>query len=159
MMTVWWVLAVLMVAIGIAGTVLPALPGTLLVFGGLLLAAWVDDFAKVGIATLVLLGALTIVSIAVDFAASALGARRAGASRYAVIGAAVGTLAGLPFGIIGLVAGPFVGAVIGEFASRRDAVNAGKVGIATWLGFLIGSALKIALAFTMVGIFTLAYFI
>lgn len=159
MTTALWIAAVLLVVIGIAGTVLPALPGTLFVFAGLLLGAWIDAFSRVSLVTIVLLGGLTLLSFAVDLGAAALGAKRVGASRHAIIGAAAGTLLGLPFGIIGIVFGPFVGAVAGEWIARRDTVNAGRVGIATWLGFLIGTALKIVLAFVMVGLFALAYFL
>jgi hypothetical protein len=157
MTTALWILAVLLVLVGIAGTILPALPGTLLVFAGLLLAAWAEDFAEVGGWTIAALGALTVLSFVVDFAASALGAQRVGASRAAVIGAAVGTVVGIPFGIVGLLAGPFVGAVVGELVSAPDIVKAGKVGVGAWVGFVLGTGLKLALAFAMVGIFAVAY--
>lgn len=159
MTTALWILAVLLVLIGLAGTVLPALPGTAFVFGGLWLAAWLEDFTKVGGITIVVLGVLTALSFAVDFFASALGAQRYGAGRGAVIGAALGTLAGLPLGLFGLIAGPFIGAVVGELATRRDLLQAGRAGVGAWIGFLVGTALKLALAFAMVGIFVFAYFI
>lgn len=157
--TALWILAGTMVVIGIAGTVLPALPGTLLVFGGLLLAAWLEDFGRVGTWTMALLGGMTALSFVIDLAATALGAQRAGASRQAIVGAALGTLLGLPFGLAGLLLGPFAGAVAGEFIARRDPARAGKVGLATWLGFLFGTVLKLALVFTMIGVFALAYFL
>jgi len=159
MTTVLWILAVLLVLVGIAGTVLPALPGTALVFAGLVIAAWTDDFARVGGWTIAALGLLTTASFAVDFAASALGAKRVGASRAAVIGAALGTIAGIPFGIAGLLVGPFLGAAIGELASAPDIVQAGKVGVGAWLGFFLGTIVKLALAFAMVGLFAVAYFL
>ena len=104
-------LAALLILVGLAGTILPALPGLPLVFGGMLLAAWVGDFQQVGIAMLVVLGLLTLLSMAIDFWATALGAKRVGASRMAIIGAMLGTLGGLVFGPLGLFVGPFVGAV------------------------------------------------
>lgn len=159
MTTALGILAVLLVLIGLAGTVLPALPGTAFVFGGLWLAAWLEDYTRVGGITIAVLGVLTALSFAVDFFASAIGAQRVGASRGAIIGAAVGTVAGLPLGLFGLVAGPFIGAVIGELASRRDLAHAGRVGVGAWVGFLVGTVLKLALAFAMVGIFVFAYFI
>ena len=109
-----WVLAVLLVFAGLAGTVLPALPGVPLVFAGLLLGAWADGFVRVGPLTLILLGVFTALSFAIDFAAAALGAKRVGATKYAIIGAALGTLTGIFFGLPGLLIGPFAGAVTGE---------------------------------------------
>jgi uncharacterized protein len=157
MTTALWIVAALLVIAGIAGTVLPALPGTLFVFGGLLLAAWLQDFARVGWGTIAVLGVLTVLSFVVDFVASAVGAQRVGASRGAVIGAALGALAGVAFGIVGLLVGPFVGAVAGELASRPDLLQAGRVGVGAWVGFLVGTLLKLALAFTMVALFVVAY--
>lgn len=157
MTTALWIVAVLLVIVGLAGTVLPVLPGTVFVFAGLLIAAWAQDFAEVGGWTIALLGALTVLSFVVDFAASALGAKRVGASRAAVIGAAIGTVVGIPFGIAGLLAGPFVGAVVGELAAGPDLLKAGKVGVGAWVGFVLGTVLKLALAFAMVGIFAVAY--
>ena len=111
-MTLLYVLAGLLVLVGMAGIVLPALPGIPLVFAGLLLAAWVDGFRHIGVPTLVVLGLLTLLSLAIDFWATAVGARRVGASRLAVLGAVIGALAGLWFGPIGLFVGPFLGVIV-----------------------------------------------
>jgi uncharacterized protein YqgC (DUF456 family) len=153
-----WLLALALVAIGVAGTILPALPGLPLVFAGMVLAAWIDDFQRVGYFTLAVLGVITVVSIAVDLLASVLGAKRFGASRAAIIGAALGTLFGLLFGIPGLILGPFVGALVGELSSRRDMMAASKVALGTWLGLLLATVVKLSLVFAMLGIFALAYF-
>jgi len=147
-----WVVAVLLVLIGLAGTVLPALPGIPLIFGGVLLAAWIDHFERIGGWTLGALAVLAVVGIAIDYVAAAVSARRVGASRQGIVGAAVGTIAGVFTGLWGLVFMPLVGAAIGEYLAQRDALRAGKVGIATWLGLLVGTAVKIAIAFAMVGI-------
>ena len=152
-----WILAVLLVLIGIAGTVLPALPGPALVFGGLLLAAWIDGFAHVGTGTLVGLGILTALTYGVDLAATAFGAKRVGASPRAIVGAALGTVVGLFFGIPGLLLGPFVGAVIGEYTVRRKLGEAGRAGLGAWLGIVLGVAAKLAVIFSMLGIFTASY--
>jgi uncharacterized protein YqgC (DUF456 family) len=154
-----WVLVVVLVILGIAGTVLPALPGVPLVFAGLLLAAWIDGFAKVGWVTLVILGLLTVLSFVVDLAATALGAKRVGATKLAVAGAFAGTVAGLFLGLPGLILGPFVGAAAGEMISNRDLGHAGKVGLGTWIGMVFGTAAKLALAFSMLGIFVAAWLI
>lgn len=148
-----WVLAVLLVLVGVAGTVLPALPGSLLVLAGLVLAAWTDDFERVGGWVIGLLAVLTALTYAADFAATAFGAKRVGASRRAIIGASLGTVVGLFFGIPGLLLGPFIGAVIAEYTARRDVAHAGRAGIGATLGLAIGMAAKLALIFSMLGIF------
>jgi len=151
------VLSLILVGVGVAGVLVPGLPGTPLVFGGLLLAAWADGFQNVGVVTITLLAVMTILAFGVDFLSASLGAKRAGASREAVIGAALGTLIGIFFGFVGIILGPFVGAVIGEFLARRNLGQAGRAGAATWIGFILGIGVKLVLAFTMVGIFVLAY--
>jgi uncharacterized protein YqgC (DUF456 family) len=155
----WWVLALLLVVVGIAGSVLPALPGVTLVFLGLLLAAWIGDFQQVGALPLVVLGLLTLLSFVIDLAATALGAKRVGATKLAVVGAALGTFAGLFLGLPGLILGPFVGAVAGELMSHGQVQQATRAGIATWIGLLFGTLAKLALVFTMLGLFALAYVI
>ena len=152
-----WLLAVLLVIAGLAGTLLPALPGVPLVLGGLVVAAWADNFQHVGWTALVFLGVLTLVSVAIDFAAAALGAKRVGASRLAIVGAAVGTLLGIFLGIPGLIFGPFVGAVAGEILSQGEWRKATQAGVATWVGLLFGTLAKLALVFAMLGVFVFAW--
>lgn len=154
-----WIVAVLLVAIGIAGSVLPALPGVPLVFAGLVVAAWADDFQRVGAVPLVVLALLVLLSFFIDFLATVLGARRVGATKLAIIGAAIGTVAGLFLGLPGLVLGPFAGAVIGELVSHGKVDQATRAGIATWIGLLFGTLAKLALVFTMLGLFAAAWFI
>ena len=160
----YYLLAALLVLVGIAGTVLPALPGLPLVFAGMLLAAWAGDFQQVGGWMLGLLAILTVLSLVVDFIATALGAQRVGASRLALVGAVIGTFAGLLFGIVGIFVGPFLGALIGELIHGRGAGaqkfgQATRVGFGTWLGILLGTVLKLGLAFAMLGLFALAWFL
>ncbi len=104
-----WILALLLVLAGIAGAVLPVIPGAPLVFGGLLLAAFVDHFEKVGWFPLVVIGFLMVLTFVVDVVATSLGAKKAGASPLALVGAGVGTVAGLFFGFVGVIVGPFAG--------------------------------------------------
>ncbi|GAB2616050.1 DUF456 domain-containing protein [Novilysobacter erysipheiresistens] len=156
--TLYYVLAGILILVGVAGTVLPALPGLPLVFGGMLLAAWAGGFEQVGVAMLVLLGLLTVLSLGIDFLATAMGAKRVGASRLALVGAVVGTVVGLFFGPIGLLTGPFVGALVGELIHGREVRQATRVGFGTWLGILVGTVLKIGLAFAMLGLFAFAWF-
>ncbi len=153
-----WVLAIALVVVGIAGLALPALPGAPLLFAGLLLAAWADNFMYVGWGTLVILGVLALFTYAVDLAAMAFDAKRFGASNRAIIGAAVGGLLGLFFGLPGVLLGPFVGAVLGELSARRGLHAAARAGIGATIGLALGAAAKLALAFSMVGIFAVARF-
>jgi uncharacterized protein YqgC (DUF456 family) len=153
-----WIVAALLVAFGVVGVVLPGLPGIPLVLVGLVVGAWIDDFAYVGRGSLVVIALLALLATAVEFAASALGAKRAGAHRRAVIGAALGALVGIFFALPGILIGPFVGAVIGEFSARGNLARAGRVGVATWLGMLLGGAAKLAIAISMIAVFALKRF-
>jgi hypothetical protein len=154
-----WVLAVLLIVVGVVGTVLPALPGAIFVFAGVALAAWIDGFARISGWTLGVLGALTAIAWLVDFVSGYYGAKRAGASTQALVGAAIGTVAGVFTGLVGLVFMPLVGAAIGEFLAQRDALRAGRVGLATWIGMAVGTVAKVAIVFLMVGIFVAALLI
>jgi hypothetical protein len=154
-----WLLVVALVLVGLAGAVLPALPGVPLVFAGLWLAAWIDGYARVGGWTLGVLAVLTLLAMAVDLIATALGAKKVGASRQAIAGAALGTLVGIFFGLPGLLLGPFIGAVAGEMSVRGGLGQAMNVGVATWIGLLFGTLAKLALSLAMVGIFIAAYFL
>jgi uncharacterized protein YqgC (DUF456 family) len=156
MLILLWILAVVMVIVGLVGVVLPALPGHLLIFAGLLLGAWADGFTRIGVPTLVAIGALGLASYVVDFIAAMLGARRFGASARAMTGAALGTLLGLFMGLPGIILGPFVGAVLGELTAHGDLVKAGRAGVAAWIGFAIGAAVKVGVAFVMIAIFLAA---
>ena len=155
--TLLWIVAIALIVTGIAGTVLPVLPGTALVFAGMLLGAWIDGFTRVSGLTLVLLGLLALLAWGVDYVAGVLGARRAGASRQALIGAAVGTAAGLLLGIVGVLFLPLAGAALGEWLAQRDERRALRVGVATWIGLLLGMAAKVGIAFVMVGVFVAAW--
>jgi hypothetical protein len=152
-----YLLAGVLVIVGLAGTILPVLPGALLVFGGLFLAAWADGFARVGGIALGVIGVLGLLSFVVDFVASLLGAKRVGASPLALLGATIGGIAGIFLGIPGMILGPFVGAVVGELLARGGLVKAGKVGVGTWLGLLAAAIAKVFLAFMMIATFFIAY--
>jgi uncharacterized protein YqgC (DUF456 family) len=151
--------AALLVLIGFAGTFLPVLPGVPLVFAGMALAAYAGGFTKVGKATLIVLGLLTIFALLIDFLAASVGAKRVGASRAAIAGAAIGTVVGIFMGPFGLLFGSFLGAVGGEMLATRDPERATRVGFAAWLGLLLGTLFKLALTFAMVGIFIAAWLI
>jgi uncharacterized protein YqgC (DUF456 family) len=155
----WFALAALLILLGIVGLLLPVLPGTPLLLAGLVLAAWAEGFAYVGWGWLALLGAIAFLGYFIDFAAGAFGAKRFGASKAGMAGALAGGLIGLFFGLPGVMLGPFLGAVAGELLARRGTEAAGRAGFGAALGLALGAAAKLALAFTMIGIFLLVRFI
>ena len=155
--TLYYVLAGALVIIGLAGGVLPALPGLPLMFAGMWLAAWAGGYDQVGVGTVIMLAVLTLLSLGVDIVAALLGAKRVGASRLALLGAAIGTVAGLFLGLAGIIIGPFVGALLGEWLHGRRLGMAARVGVGTWLGIVFAAVLKLTLGFAMLGIFLFAW--
>jgi len=148
-----------LIVLGVLGTFIPGIPGPVAVFAGMLLAAWIDHFTRVGWIALVILGALTAAALAIDTLASVMGARRVGASRPALIGALIGTVVGLFFGFVGILIAPFVGAVIGELSSRPHVPSAVRVGVGTWIGLALGAFAKIVIVLAMLALFLSDYFI
>lgn len=157
--TLLWILCAALIVAGLAGTVLPVLPGTVLVWAGIVLGAWIDDFQRVGTTTLVVVTVLAALAWVLDYVAGLLGARKAGASRQALLGAAIGTVAGLFMGVVGVLFMPLVGAALGEYLAQKDQTRAVRVGVATWLGIMLGLLAKVVLAFIMVGLFVAALLI
>lgn len=158
----WYLIAAILVLVGLAGTVLPALPGLPLLLAGMVLAAWAEGFARVGITVLVILAVMTTLAMVADVWAGAAGAKRVGASGKALAGAVIGTFAGMFFGLPGILLGPFVGAMTGELMHRRafaasDLGHAARVGAGAWIGTALAAALKITVAFSMLGLFVLAW--
>ena len=142
--------------IGMVGVVLPALPGVPLVFAGMLLAGWADDFRLIPAWVIVVLAVLTAFALAIDIVATMLGAKRVGASKLAIAGGALGTLIGLFFSIPGLLLGPFVGALAGEWLHGRDMQHATRVGFGTWTGMIVGAVFKLMVTCVMLGVFVLS---
>lgn len=160
-----WLGVLTLIAVGIAGTVLPALPGTVLVLAGIVWGAWLDDFARVPGWVVAVCAVLAALAWATDYVAAAMGAKRVQASGWALAGAAAGTVVGIFTGFVGLLFMPLLGAMAGEWWALRHqpgvAANGQRaltVGMATWLGMMIGTAVKLALVFVMVGAFAAAYF-
>lgn len=140
------ILAIILLLVGAAGTVFPALPGLPLMFGGAWLLAYTSDYQIVGTFSLLVLGVVCAFGMAMDFVASLLGAKYTGASKEALWGAFIGGVVGVPFGIVGLVLGPLLGAALGELLEKRNVLLAGKVGIGTFIGFIVGTVAKIGSA-------------
>ena len=157
--TILWIASALLLIAGFAGLFLPALPGVLLVFAGLVFAAWAEGFAFVGWGTISILALLTISAYLIDALAGLLGAKRFGAGKYGLLGATIGTVIGLAFGLPGIIIGPFVGAVLGELYAQKDLHAAGMAGFGVWIGIAVGTAARIAIAFVMLGVFLFARFV
>jgi uncharacterized protein YqgC (DUF456 family) len=155
----FWILATILVVTGLVGLVMPAIPGAPLIFAGLLVAAWAEDFIHVGLWTIVALAVLALLTYGVDLWATMFGAKKFGASKYAVIGAVLGSIVGIFLGFPSIIFGPFIGAVIGELLAQRNLRQATWAGIGATIGLVLGAALKLAMAFAMIGIFVVARFL
>jgi uncharacterized protein YqgC (DUF456 family) len=147
-----YALAVALILGGLIGTVLPTLPGIPMIFGGIWLAAALDDYQHLGVSWLIVLGLLAAFGVAMDFIAASLGAKRVGASSMAIWGASIGTFIGMFLGIPGLILGPFVGALAGELISSKSVLRSAHVGVGTWLGLLFGTLVKLVLSVVMVAL-------
>ncbi|MDO5531616.1 DUF456 domain-containing protein [Sutterella sp.] len=152
-----WTGAIILIAAGFAGTIIPAIPGLPMIAGGAALIGWADGFEIIGWKTIVFVSVLAVIGVVIDSVAQTAGAQKAGASKAGIIGSIVGTFAGMFMGIFGLLFMPLIGAAIGEFWAKRNLIHASKVGVATWIGMIVGTAVKIALAFTMTGIIATVY--
>lgn len=152
-----WILAIASVVVGLLGTMIPILPGLPMIFIGSWLAAWIDDYNEISVTAVVIIGVLTVIGLAIDWVAQTMGAKKAGASKLGIIGSFIGTILGIFTGLWGLLFMPLIGAAIGEFIDHQDMLRSGKVGLATWIGMLVGTVIKLSLAFTMVGILISAY--
>ncbi|HEX5538182.1 MAG TPA: DUF456 domain-containing protein [Methylophilaceae bacterium] len=153
-----WIVVALLVLVGLAGILLPMLPGIPLLFGGLLLGAWIDHFTRVGGYALTAMGVIAVLAWLVDLVASLVTTKSAGASRQALIGTVIGGLIGVVGGLVGIILGTVIGAVLGEIMASRDARRATQVGIAAGMGFVLAMVAKLVLALLMLGIFAYAYF-
>lgn len=159
MTSVLVILALICLLAGLFGTIAPALPGLPLMFAGAWLLAYSGDYQVIGTPTLVVLGILVVAGSLLDYVAGLLGAKFSGASKQALWGAFIGSIVGLFFGLLGLIFGPLIGAAIGEFLARRNLLAAGKVGIGTFIGFIIGVVAKVGCALAIVFIITALFII
>ena len=154
-----WILSAILTATGLAGLLLPVLPGAPLLFLGLLFGAWAEGFTYIGIWTLLALAVMAALTYVVEFAASILGVKKFGGSRRAMVGAALGGIAGLFLGLPGILLGPFIGAIIGELSLQRSLDQASRAGFGTVVGLALGVAGKLAIGIAMIGLFVLQRFI
>jgi len=149
------ILSAILTFAGLAGLLLPIVPGAPLLFLGLLLGAWAENFRYIGVWTLLILAGMAALTYLVEFAASVLGVKKYGGSKRAMLGAALGGIVGIFLGIPGILLGPFVGAVMGELSLQRPLDQASRAGFGTVVGLAIGVAGKLAIGLTMIGVFLL----
>ncbi|MDT8439305.1 MAG: DUF456 family protein [Wenzhouxiangellaceae bacterium] len=154
-----WALGIVLMLVGLAGALLPALPGTPLILAGIVLLAWLNGFERIGPVTLLLFGLLSVLSLVIDFLATAEGARRFGAGRGAILGATLGLVVGLFFGLPGLLLGPFVGAVIGHRLGEANLADSMRAGVGASLGVIAGTLTKVVISIVMLVWFSLAWWL
>jgi uncharacterized protein YqgC (DUF456 family) len=152
-----YLIAACLIAAGVFASVMPALPGIPLVFGGIWLIAAADRYQHLGVGWLLGIAFVGAVGLGLDLLAGALGAKRAGASPRAVFGTLLGTVVGLFFGLPGLLLGPFLGAVAGELSAGRSILRSTHVGISTWIGMIFGTIMKLVASVTMVALLGAAW--
>jgi hypothetical protein len=146
-----------LVGLGLAGLVVPALPGALFLVLGVVLIAWAEGFQRIGWPTIVVTLVLAVLMTVVDWVASLLGARKMGASAWGLAGASLGLVAGLFFGLPGILLGPPLGAFALEYARDPEFKRAARAGAGVAIGFLLGTAGKLALAAVLVGVLAWAW--
>jgi uncharacterized protein YqgC (DUF456 family) len=152
-----WTLAILLMAVGFLGNILPVLPGNVLIFvGAIVHRLCLGEQQSIGWGTIIGLLVLLLVSSAIDFVSGALGAKVFGASRWAALGAIAGAIVGFFFGIIGLIVGPVIGVLIVEIVVQRKLVAAGKASVGTVIGAIGGMIGKLLIGALMILWFALA---
>jgi uncharacterized protein len=151
---IWWFAAVVVMAIGLLGTVLPVVPGTTIILAAAVVHRLVVGAEKgmswwmIGVLVL-----LTTITYAIDFAATYVGAKYFGATRWGVIGAVIGGIVGIFTGFVTLLVAPIIGAIAGEMIAGKKMIDAGKAGWGTLLGNLAGMISKLAIGLAMIVLF------
>lgn len=152
-LTVLLILAgILLIGLGLAGMLLPALPGPPLLYLGILSLAWADNFRHLNRSELIALGIIAAIVTILDLIATLFGTKVFGGSRWGMLGATLGILLGLPFGLIGLVLGPFLGVLVFEYGKNPDMRRAMTSSFGSFLGLVLGTFLKIGASILMLGL-------
>jgi hypothetical protein len=141
-------LAIVFMIVGIAGCLLPVLPGPPLSYLGLVVLHF-TRFADISKNLFIILGIVAVVVTIVDYIVPIWGTKKFGGSKYGMRGATVGLIIGLFLGPLGIIIGPFIGAVVGELIFKDDVKYALKAGFGSLLGFLTGVGLKLAASLLM----------
>jgi uncharacterized protein len=150
----WWLVVIVLFAVGLIGAVLPVIPGTTIIFAGAIIhRVMLGANKSIGWPVIALLGLLTLASYALDFLSGYFGAKYFGATRWGTFGAIAGAIVGMFFGLVGLFIGPVLGALIGEFIAGKRMIDAGRAGWGSLLGNLGGMIGKLIIALAMIAIF------
>lgn len=153
----WWLIAIVLMAVGLIGTVLPIVPGTVIILAAAVIHQMMLGTEKsLGWWNIAVLVLLTLLSYALEFASGYFGAKKFGASKWGAFGAMVGAIVGLFFGIPGLIVAPIIGAIAGEIVAGKRLVSAGRAGWGTLLGNLVGLIGKLTIGLVMVSWFLVA---
>jgi uncharacterized protein YqgC (DUF456 family) len=150
----WWLFAIVLMALGLIGTVIPIVPGTTVILAAAVIHRVVLGADRsLGMSALIAMLVLTFVTYAIDAAAGYLGAKRFGATKWGLIGGVAGALVGLFFGLFGLFVGPVIGAIAGELVGGKEIMKAGRAGWGTFMGGLAGVVAKLFIGLIMIVIF------
>src|SRR6266704_696989 len=153
----WWFLTIVLFAVGLIGTVAPVLPGTTIILAAAIIhRIMLGPDKSIGWYTIIVLVLLTLASYALDVLAGYFGAKYFGATKWGTFGAILGALVGLFFGIIGLFAGPVIGAVAGEFIGGKRMIHAGRAGWGSLLGNVGAMVGKLLIALAMIAVFLIS---
>ncbi len=148
--------ALLVMLIGQIGIILPFIPGVPMIFGAALIYAIFTDFTVISAQTVIIFGILAVFSVILDWIATAMGVKKMGGSYFGMFGAFLGMIAGFLIpgvGLIGFIAGAFVGAFLFEMLLGKNSKAAFKAGLGSFIGFLAGGVLKFVIGAAMIGVF------
>lgn len=165
---IWIIVGVLLVLIGIIGAIIPGLPGPIISFFALLClqmkknAPFEEDF-------IIIMGLISLVVTVLDYIVPIMGTKKFGGSKLGVRGSIVGLIAAIfvlpvlgivigPFGLIGILAGPFLGAYVGELIANKDSQTAFRSAIGSFIGFMAGTLMKLTYSLILAYYFIVALF-
>src|SRR6478672_10732452 len=149
----WWLFTIVLLAVGLIGSVLPAIPGvTIILVAAVVHRIMLGPEKSLGWRALTVLVILTVATYAIDVLSGYFGAKYFGATKWGTFGTIIGAIVGLFFGIIGLFIGPVIGAIVGEFIAGKRMIDAGRAGWGSLLGNIGGMVGKLIIALTMIAI-------
>ena len=154
---IYFVIALAVMLFGLAGTILPIIPGVPIIFVAIVIHTLLTDFSVISGQAIVVFAVLTVASLLLDWLAGSLGVKRMGGSAAGMIGAFVGMIAGLMIpgaGLFVFILGAFAGAVVFEMLAGKESKTALKAGLGSFIGFLAGTVIKFA-----IGVVMIVYFI
>lgn len=155
-----WSIVITLFLVGLAGIVIPFLPGIILIFAGVLVYAVATGFTTISQSTLVIIGAVTLLAWLADYYGGAVAARLGGGGRYAVAGSILGAVAGLALGgPLGLLIGTFAGALLGALYEGASAKRAATTAILAIIGTLGATIVQLLLGLAIIVAFFLAIFV